>query len=195
MPEEQKDSGAKTVMRWLCGVPVLANPFILIDVFLSTAVVWLITVLLVIAAQVLLGEGPLIAAHFAAACVLASYASALLLVVYFAVCLLFYRGGYVMLFRLEENGLFMVSMRGSGSESRVFCVRPFPADETAPSRHSVERSVAWTDVRSVEEISNMRTLVLKGRFGTLARLYCPDEKTYREAFSLVKRKTAVFGQI
>ena len=95
MPKAKDGEPRGPVLRWFCGVPVLANPLILIDLFSAVVIMWFVTVLLVVAAQALLGDGPLLGSHIAAACVWASYVAVLMPLMYFAVCLLFFRRGYI----------------------------------------------------------------------------------------------------
>lgn len=187
MPKNERERRG-SVMRWFCGVPVLANPLILLDLLSAAVIMWFVTVLLVVAAQALLGDGPLLKAHITAACILACYVSALMPLMYFAVCLLFFRRGYVTLYRLEENGLFMETMRGSSCSGGVFTVRPFPVEGPFDDSRHVARDVPWADVRSVRELPELRTLLLKGRFGTRARVYCPDGSTYAEALEFIRKK-------
>ena len=68
MPKTNDGERRGPLLRWFCGVPVLANPLILIDLFTAVVVVWFAAVLLIVAAQALLGDGPLLGSHIAAAC-------------------------------------------------------------------------------------------------------------------------------
>ena len=190
MPKTERERRG-SVMRWFCGVPVLANPIILIDLFTAVVIIWFVSVLLVVAAQALLGDGPLLGAHIAAACVWASYVSASMPLMYAVVCLLFFRRGYVILYRLEENGLFMETMRGSIQAGSVFSVRPFPVPDQASPARSVTKDVAWADVRSVRELRGMRALQLRGRFGALATVYCPDDAVYEQALEFIRKKAVL----
>ena len=185
MPKNERERRG-SVMRWFCGVPVLANPIILIDLFTAVVIIWFVSVLLVVGAQALLG------AHIAAACVWATYVAAAMPLMYAVICLLFFRRGYVILYRLEENGLFMETMRGSSlSGGGVFAVRPFPVpDQSSPAR-SVTKDVSWADVKAVRELREMRAPQLRGRFGALATVYCPDRAVYEQALDLIRKKAAL----
>jgi hypothetical protein len=191
MPKNERERRGG-VMRWFCGVPVLANPIILIDLFTAVVIIWFVSVLLVVGAQALLGDGPLLGAHIAAACVWATYVAAAMPLMYAVICLLFFRRGYVILYRLEENGLFMETMRGSSlSDGGVFAVRPFPVpDQSSPAR-SVTKDVSWADVKAVRELREMRALQLRGRFGALATVYCPDRAVYEQALEFIRKKAAL----
>ncbi len=188
MPKSDGRERREPLLRWFCGVPVLANPLILIDLLSAVVIMWFVTVLLVVGAQALLGEGPLLKAHITAACIWACYVSALMPLMYFAVCLVFFRRGYVTLYRLEENGLFMETMRGKNRSGGVFAIRPFSVEGPFDDSRHVVRDISWTDVKAVTELSGMSTLLLKGRFGTLARVYCPDRQTYTEALAFIRKK-------
>ncbi len=190
MPKNERERRG-CVMRWFCGVPVLANPIILIDLFTAVVIIWFVSVLLVVGAQALLGDGPLLGAHIAAACVWATYVAAAMPLMYAVICLLFFRRGYVILYRLEENGLFMETMRGSSLSGGVFAVRPFPVpDQSSPAR-SVTKDVSWADVKAVRELREMRALQLRGRFGALATVYCPDRAVYEQALEFIRKKAAL----
>ena len=191
MPKNERER-RDGVMRWFCGVPVLANPIILIDLFTAVVIIWFVSVLLVVGAQALLGDGPLLGAHIAAACVWATYVAAAMPLMYAVICLLFFRRGYVILYRLEENGLFMETMRGSSlSDGGVFAVRPFPVpDQSSPAR-SVTKDVSWADVKAVRELREMRALQLRSRFGALATVYCPDRAVYEQALEFIRKKAAL----
>ena len=192
MPKQQDGERCGAVLRWFCGVPVLANPLILIDLFSAVVIMWFVTVLLVVGAQALLGEGPLLKSHIAAACVWATYVSALMPLMYFAVCLLFFRSGYVILYRLGENGLFMETMRGTkDAGGGVFCARPFAVPDRNSSVRSVTRDVSWADVRGVRELPEMRALQLRGRLGVTATVYCPDADTYARALDFARKKATL----
>lgn len=191
MHDPSDDQCREPALRWFCGVPVLANPLILIDLASAFAVVWFVTVLLIVAAQVTFGEGPLQGIHIAAACAFAGWVSALLPAMYLCVCLLFFRRGYVALYRFEDAAIFVETARaGVGAHGGVFAARPFPVGECRDTGRGVAREVLWDDIKSARELSGMRVLLLRGRFGTLARVYCPDEETFRAARSFARKKVS-----
>ena len=183
MPKTNDDERRGPLLRWFCGVPVLANPLILIDLFTAVVVVWFSAVLLITAAQALLGDGPLLGSHIAAACSLATYAAALIPLMYFGVCLL--------LCRFEENGIFLETMRGAGREGGIFRTRPFPVDEQISPARSAVKDVSWADVKGVRELKSMSAFQLRGRFGTLATVYCPDADTYARALDFARKKATL----
>ena len=193
MPDRE-DGKKNAAPRWFCGVPILANPLILTDFLTALVLVWFFTVLIMALAQLLLGSGGLLPSHLTAATVYASYLAALLSVVFIATVVIFYPKGYVMLYRLEDKVLYMESMRGSVAGGGLFRTRPFAVgDEHCPAR-SVTKEVAWEDVRAVRAVESMYTIILKGKRGSLGRIYCPDDEAFRAALQFVRRKVEENGR-
>ncbi|OON89169.1 hypothetical protein [Pyramidobacter sp. C12-8] len=176
-------------LRWFCGVPVLTNPLILIDLLTGTAALWFVTVLIMALAQLMFGTGSLQGSHIAAASIYASYLTALVLFLFAAVCAVFYRRGYVMFYRFEQNGVFMETIRARkvpGAEG--VHVRPFAVEEPAEIVRSVTKNVSWDDVKGVRELRGMNSFQLRGKRGRLAQIYCPDDETYRKALDFAGEK-------
>lgn len=190
MPERDGQAAApQKTLRWFCGVPVLTNPLILIDLLTGTAALWFVTVLIMALAQLMFGTGPLQGSHIAAASIYASYLTALVLLLFAVVCAVFYRRGYVMFYRFEQNGVFMETIRArSISGTTGFHVRPFAVEEPAEVVRSVTKDVSWDDVRSVRELRGMKSFQLLGKRGRLAQIYCPDDETYRKALDFAGEK-------
>ncbi|MGI6076349.1 MAG: hypothetical protein ACOYD9_08335 [Pyramidobacter sp.] len=182
-------SQKKTPLRWFCGVPIFANPLILMDLFSALVILWLLTALLMVCAQLFLGDGPLLASHLTAASVFAGWLVIFSLALYTAVVVLFYPRGYVMLFRLEDSCLYLESLRGKASGGSLFRAKPFAVGLDFAPRRSVAKEIPWADVRSISEIKDMNVILLK-RHGTLARVYCPDKNTYEAALSFIKEKVS-----
>lgn len=182
----------KTPLRWLCGVPVFANPLILADLFSALIVLWLITALLMVLAQLFLGDGPLLASHLTAASVFAGWLVIFSFALYTAVVVFFYPRGYVMLFRLEETCLYLESLRGKMDTGGLFRVKPFAVAADFSPRRSTAKEIPWAEVRGVRELPDMNVILLK-RHGTLARIYCPDRNVYEAALSLIKEKVSLYG--
>ncbi|MGN0838651.1 MAG: hypothetical protein ACI4NN_06165 [Pyramidobacter sp.] len=186
MPETSSVQEKKGTLRWFCGVPVFANPLILTDLFSALVILWFMTVLLMALAQLLLGTGPLLPSHLTAASIFAGYLVLFSLIIYTAVVLIFYPHGYVMLFRFEDSGIYIESLRGR-TGGRLFRTRPFAVGPSFTPRRSVVRNVSWADVRGVRELADMNVIILKKR-GTLARIYCPDKAVYEAALRFIRKK-------
>lgn len=183
MPDRDgRAAAAQKTLRWFCGVPVLTNPLILIDLSAAAVMLWFATVLIMALAQLMFGTGPLQGPHIAAASIYASYLTALVLILFVVVCAVFYRRGYVMFYRFEQNGVFMETIRARGvCGASGAHIRPFAVEEPAEIVRSVTKDVSWGDVRSVRELRGMNSFQLRGKRGRLAQVYCPDTATYRKA--------------
>ncbi|MGP1413441.1 hypothetical protein [Pyramidobacter piscolens] len=192
MPERDGDGRAaapQKTLRWFCGVPVLTNPLILIDLFAAAVTLWFATVLVMALAQVMFGAGALQGSHLAAASIYASYLTLLALLLFAVVCAVFYRRGYVMFYRFEQNGVFMETIRARNvSGTAGFHARPFAVEEPAEVVRSVTKDVSWDDVKGVKELRGMKSFQLRGKWGRLAQIYCPDGDVYRRAFDFALEK-------
>lgn len=190
MPERDGRAAApQKTLRWFCGVPVLTNPLILIDLFAAAGILWFATVLIMALAQVMFGAGALQGSHLTAASIYASYLTLLVLFLFAVVCAVFYRRGYVMFYRFEQNGVFMETIRArSVSGAEGFHVRPFAVEEPAEIVRSVTKDVSWNDVKGVRELRGMKAFQLRGKRGRRAQIYCPDDETYRKALDFAGEK-------
>ena len=70
-------------------------------------------------------------------------------------------------------------------------VRAFPVEPPQSWSKSVEKQVTWADVTDVTELASLRVLLLKGRRGTLMRVYCPDGETYAAALRFARERISV----
>ncbi len=184
----QRESAERT-LRWFCGVPVLTNPLLLMDLASVLVILWFVTVLIMALAQVTFGGGALEETHLTAASIYASYLVLLVGVLFVVVCLLFYRRGYVMCYRFEDNGVFVETLRARNVPGASgLHVRPFVVGVPEEIVGSVARDVDWSDVWSLRELAGMNSFQLRGKYGRLAQIYCPDEKTYREALAFARGK-------
>ena len=184
----QRESTGRT-LRWFCGVPVLTNPLLLMDLASALVILWFVTVLVMALAQVVFGGGALAGTHLTAASIYASYLVLLVGILFVVVCLLFYRRGYVMCYRFEDNGVFVETLRArSVPGASGLHARPFAVGVPENVVGSVASDVDWSDVRSLRELTGMNSFQLRGKYGRLAQIYCPDEKTYREALAFARGK-------
>ena len=185
---EKNMKGNKKTLRWFCGVPLLANPLIWTDLLSILAVVWFIALLLMCAAQLLFGSGALLPSHVTASAIYASYLAFILLAVFLLTAIAFYPKGYVMLYRLEDIACYMESMRGHVPNGSPFRFRPFAVGEFFSPKRSVTKEVLWSRVSSFYELQSMKTIILKGRMLSIARIYCPDETTYEAVLDFVRER-------
>lgn len=183
---EKNLRGKKATLRWFCGVPLLANPLIWMDLLSVLAVIWFLALLLMCAAQLLFGSGGLLPSHVVASGIYASYLAFILLAVFILTALVFYPKGYVMLYRLEDAACYMESMRGHVPNGSPLRLRPFALGECFTPKRSVTKEVLWSNVSSFYELPSMKTVILKGRVWSIARIYCPDETVYEAVLDFVR---------
>lgn len=177
MPETSKK------LRWFAGVPVATNPIIVLDVVLAVVVVWLGASIFIGLGQHFIGDG-LTFASLLASIVLAGYLALGILAVFFVVGFFILGNKYVALYRIDDRGVYIETMRGTKGGLRH--AKPFPV---APASHpkSSSRLIAWGDISSTQAVSGMRVVMLKNeKGGTIAKVYCPTEKMYADAIAVFK---------
>ncbi len=190
----QSASEQARTLRWFCGVPVFANPLILLDLLSASALLWFGTVLAMAAAQRIFG-GALHGEHLRAASIFASYLAAALACLFAGVSVIFYRQGYAVLYRFEKAGLFSETMRISGPSGGSLLNRlPFAVRGDLNPARSVTKEIEWEDVLEVKPLAELRVLLLKGKWSTLMRVYCPDEKIFKEAFNFAREQVSFYGK-
>lgn len=166
-------------LRWFVGVPVVTNPIIVLDVSLASVIVWMGTTLVIAAGQQFIGSGLTYPALMAAA-MYATYLAGAIIAVFVIAGLFVLRNKYAALYRIDDKGVYVETMRASGVTGGFFRTRPFPIGPIQRLK-STPRTFLWKDIAGCQEIYSVRTLALKGKRGTLTKIYCPDEKTYQAA--------------
>lgn len=177
------------ILRWFSGVPVATNPLILLDLFPALALLWIASVTMILAAQRFFG-GALASAHFQAATIFASYLTGALLTAFLLAALGAYRNCYGALFHLDRGGATCETMRGRvrALSQRRLPTKAFPIEPILNPRRSVTKEVSWSDVKALQCLPALRVILLKGRFSTLMRIYCPDSDTYQQALEYCRSK-------
>ena len=171
-------------LRWYVGVPVVTNPIIALDIVLAALVVWLGASIFIALGQQFIGDG-LTFASFLASLVLAGYLAAGILTVYVLVGFFALGNKYVALYRMDDRGVYVETMRGRGLRGDYFHAKPFPVGPVERSK-SASRLIPWTDIASIQPIPGMRIIILKNaRGGTITKVYCPNEKIYTDATTAI----------
>ena len=184
MPSRSRDG-----LRWTAGVPVGTNPLILLDFLTIEAVVFLLAWLILLAAQFYF-DGFVHLSHVRGAAVIGLDLCLLCAVFYVVVAFVVLRNRYAAAYRFDENGARCENLRcfprALGSAFLRF--RPFAVEPPQSWSKSVEKQVSWADVSEAAELPSLRVLLLKGRRGTLMRVYCPDAETYAAALRFACEK-------
>ena len=176
-------------VRWFVGVPIGTNPLILWDISVSLAILWGIAVVFVTFVQSFLG-GVTIGVYVRTAVIFANYLVAFAAGAFVIVAFLLFQNHYIVLYRFDVDRVYSESMKGKFfSLKDSVHWRPFPADPvTVTSKRNVTKAVSWNNVRCYQAVDALRTILLKGERGTLLRIYCPNEGTYRRALTYIQKE-------
>ena len=178
-------------LSWRVGVPVGSNPLILLDFASILVVAFLLAWLVLLAAQFYF-DGFVTAAHVWSGAIVAFDFCVLLAIFYALVCFLVMRNRYAALYRFDRTGAHCDNLKcypQALSRKALHCLC-YPIEPPPFSARSVEKHVGWGDVTRFTELRSLRVLLLKGKRGTLMRVYCPDPESYAAALRFVEAKIA-----
>ncbi|RKJ78894.1 MULTISPECIES: hypothetical protein [unclassified Pyramidobacter] len=186
-----RDAG-DAALRWFVGVPLGTNPLILLDFITLLAIAWVVSWGALVATQFVLG-GYVDVSHYKGAAVVASYLSLIFIGFYGVICFIITRNRYAALYRCDRAAILCENMRCAprALERQLLRFAPYPIEPVRAPIRSVERRALWKDVTKVRKIDDLRVIVLKGKRGTLMRVYCPDGKIYAEALAFVAERTGI----
>jgi len=190
LPHDQDDGNA--ALRWFTGVPLGTNPLILLDFVTLLAIAWVVSWGALVATQFVLG-GYVDVSHYKGAAVVASYLSLIFIGFYGVICFIITRNRYAALYRCDRTAILCENMRCAprALERRLLRFAPYPIEPVRSSIRSVERRALWKDVTKVQKIDTLRVIVLKGKRGTLMRVYCPDDRLYADALAFVTERSGI----
>lgn len=173
--------------RWSALVPIATNPLILLDVLLVLFVAGGAAVSALLLAQWFFA-GFVSIANVAEAFLLALLLDALFLALFFAGVFLFLRNRYVAVYMIDERGIYCENIRPARftppDGASFFMTRAVLLSGQVDVSKSTVRKIYWREVARIEELPEIGVLVLKGRRGTLLRLYCPRGTTWTDVLSL-----------
>lgn len=166
-------------LRWFVGIPVVTNPIIVLDVSLAVVVVWLGTTVVVAAGQQFIGSG-LTHASLMAAVMYAAYLAGAIIAVFLIAGIFALRNKYAALYRIDARGVYVETMRANEIKGEWFHTAPFPIGPIHRLK-STPRVFAWQDITGYQEVDSVRAITLKGKRGTLTKIFCPDDDVYAAA--------------
>lgn len=184
VPAEEVD-----VLRWRAAVPLVSNPFLLMDV-VQFAVCGAGLVLFMLLTGVWFTEGRLTLEDIRASVLFSAWVCAAIILAFTVLGLLCFRNRYFALFRFDAEGVYTEVCRGTDQRNDFFCpfVRPCPVLEPLHGTNVNSRHLPWRKVRSFVDIPSMRVIHLKRGCWHMLRLYTPDAATHaRVVASLVQR--------
>ncbi len=175
--------GPEVALRWFVGVPVGTNVFFLMDLAAFLVAAWAVTFLSLLGLQRFTG-GYIAEGHLLAAFQMGLWMDGLFVIIFLIAAFPFLKNRYAAYYHLEEWGARCENLRCSpqalGGNWRLR-FRPWAIEPVLDPARSAGRQVSWRDVRDLQALEAMRTVLLKGRWGTIMRIYCPDEATFRQA--------------
>ncbi|MEA4877984.1 hypothetical protein RBH88_00445 [Aminobacterium sp. MB27-C1] len=175
-------------MRWFTGVPIGTNPLILLDMGISSVILWSLAVVLVILLQAFFGKS-MSGAYIRSAVLFANYLVAFVVGAFLIVAFLLFPNHYVVLYRFDPEYAYSESMKGKRFSLRESMHwRPFQVNAIEKFKRNVTKKVQWSDVRCFQTMDTMHVIFLKGTKGTLMRIYCPDEHVYRQAVAYIQQR-------
>lgn len=179
---ETPENASAKPYSWHVGIPICSNPLIALDVLVAAAILWGGGMLFVMLGQATIGSG-LTRAAIKAAFHIGMYLALAALVAYFFVGGFLLANRYAALYRIDGHGVYCEYMRGSiRAVERVFLPwRGFAITPLREPNRTVEKRFPWQEIRSLQLLEGMRVIVLKGKRGTLTKLYCPDNAVFRHA--------------
>ena len=181
----------KHEIRWCAGVPVGTNPLILLDFLTILIIIALLCWGILLAAQFYF-DGHVEPVHLYGAAVIAFDLCLLSTVFYAIVCFIVMRNSYAALYRLDEAGAHCDNLkcRPVSLDRKLFHICSYPVEEPNGYDRSVEKHVSWDEVANYVELRSLRVLLLKGRRGTLMRIYCPSKECYSAVLTYLTEKLA-----
>ncbi len=177
------------VLRWFVGVPVGTNPLFLLDFASALMLAWVLCWGALLGLQWIF-SGAISGANVADAARIASFISLVFVAIFVVVCFGILRNRYAALFRFDDVEAYCESIRCNPKALKWALVRfrPYPIEPLPEAIRSVERRVLWREVRRLVALEDVGILLLKGRRGTLLRIYCPDGETYRQALKFASSR-------
>ena len=170
-------------VRWEADVPIITNPFVLVDIARFEVATFAIVFVAVSLPQAIF-EG-----FTSAAQIVAILRLCLLGMLVFAACflligLLFLKNRYRATFVLNDAHIYYEAARAGRGSGLLLSARPRTASGPRPPR-TVGREIPWSKVDRFQSFPSMRTILLGRGIWEITKLYAPDDETYGKALAFV----------
>lgn len=177
---------------WCACVPIDLNPYIMKDLAVAILAIASGIFLISLGWQWLLpaGRGEMAAADLNASLVTALsrsvYSAFGLVGIFLLVSKILFGNRYIVEYGCSDHFLKMnmIRVRHRAGLPRIDR-KPSPAELLPGMQRLMSKNVALCDIARVEPHEVFRMLELHGKTRRLARIYCPDEKTYGEVLSFL----------
>lgn len=179
-------SGDTSSVRWETDVPIITNPFVLVDMArFETATFAIIFIAASLPHAVY--EGFTSISQIAAILRLCLLGVLIFAASFLIIGLAFLKNRYRATFVLNDMHIYYEAARAGGDVGLLLAVRPRKASGPRPPR-SVGREIPWNRVDRFQTFPSMRTILLKRGLWEITKLYAPDEATYAEALAYISER-------
>lgn len=169
----------KKSMQWEVAVPIVTNPFILMEL-LQTSLIGAGIALSIMATGLWIWGGGLhpgdVSLMLGAAAVFFVVVSA----VFLLLSLLLFRNRYFVLYQLTPSGIYQRANRGKDESGSPFLwsMRPFSVIGMVSGKKAREKDLPWRKIDTFVDFESMRSVQLKRGRWNMLRLYTPDPETH-----------------
>lgn len=176
-------SGDMSSVRWEVDVPIITNPFILVDIaWFETATFAIIFVAASLPQAVY--EGFTSISQIAAILRLCLLGVLIFAASFLIIGLVFLKNRYCTMFVLNEMHIYYEVAKAGKGAGLLLAVRPRNASDSRLPR-SLGREIPWNRVDRFQTFPSMGTILLKRGFWEIVRLYTPDEATYIKVLAYI----------
>lgn len=171
---------------WYVGIPLCTNPLIVLDVVTLASLLWGGGMLFVMIGQATIGDG-LTRGAVIASFYVGMYLALAALAAFFLVGVFIFRNRYAALYRIDAHGIYCEYMRGGiRAVGKTGLFSGFAVEPVRDPRKTVEKRIPWEDIGSLRVMENARVMVVRGKRGNLAKIYCPDDAVLQKAQTLIR---------
>ncbi len=174
-------------LRWSADVPVVTNPFILVD-FLRFVIVTAMIIFAVAAIPQWAYARDLSPPRLAAILRLCALGGAVFSACLFAVGFLFLRNRFRALFVLNPRHIYYETARGGKGLRPFLRWKPAPPGERAPGERAFVREIPWSKTDSFVSFPSVRTILLKRGMWEILKLYMPDDETHARVEAYLRKR-------
>lgn len=170
-------------VRWEVDVPIITNPFVLVDIARFEIATFAIIFVAVSLPQIVY-EGFTNIDQIAAIFRLCLLGVLIFAASFLVIGLAFLKNRYRATFVLNDMHIYYEAAKVGRGVGLLLAVRPCEASAPQLPR-SMKREIPWNKVDQFHGFPSMRTILLKRGSWEITKLYAPDEATYAEALAYI----------
>lgn len=175
-------------IRWEADVPIITNPFVLVDIARFEVATFAIVFVAASLPQ-LAFEGGATASQVAAILRLCLVGVLVFAACFFLIGLVFLKNRYRATFVLNNSHVYHEAARAGRGSGLLLAARPRTASGPRPPR-TVGREIPWSKVDRFQAFPSMRTILLKRGIWEITKLYAPDDEMYGKALAFVSARVS-----